>query len=325
MTRLNRRHLLVGAASGIATYSVGFAQDRYPNKPIRMLVPWTAGTPADIAARSVADSLGAGLGQAVYVDNKNGAAGTVAVSEALRAPADGYTIYVLASASLVSPVLYPASEINFVKQFDPVGQLEWSYNVLCVSPKKPYKTVADLVSAIKANPGRISYASGGNGTPPHLAGEMLNIDANLKTIHVPYVQMGQAATDVMTGLADFIFMGAAGSVPLIKGGRLRPLAVSASKRVAALPDVPTMVESGFPNFVIRPFDGLLVKKGTASDIVGRLNTQLNKVLASPTVQERFAGIGMEAAPTSPQEFGKLVESESARWIALARQARLTIS
>lgn len=324
MARINRRHLLIGAAGSIAGSSLSFAQDRYPTKPIRMLVPWTAGTPADIAARTVADGLGAGLGQAVYVDNKNGAAGTVAVPEALRASADGYTIYVLASASLVSPVLYPASDINFVKQFDAVGQLEWSYNVLCVSPDKSYKTVADLVSAIRANPGKISYASGGNGTPPHLAGEMLNIEANLKTIHVPYAQMGQAATDVMTGLADFIFMGAAGSVPLIKGGRLRPLAVSASKRVAALPDVPTMAESGFPNFVIRPFDGLLVKKGTPPDIVNRINVQLNKVLSTSAVQERFAGIGMEVAPTTPQDFARLVESESARWIGLARQARLTI-
>lgn len=321
---LKRRKVLIGGASSIALHSLSFAQNHYPTKPIRMLVPWTAGTPADIAARTVADGLGAGLGQAVYVENKNGAAGTVAIPEVLRAPADGYTIYVLASASLVAPVLYPASEITFTKQFDPVGQLEWSYNVLCVSPDKPYKTVADLINAIKAKPGKTSYASGGNGTPPHLAAEMMNIEAGLKTVHVPYAQMGQAATDVMTGLADFIFMGAAGSVPLIKGGRLRPLAVSSAKRVAALPDVPTMTESGFPNFVIRPFDGLLVKKGTPSEVVERLNTQLNKVLATTAVQERFSNIGMEVAPSTPLDFGKLVEYESTRWTSLARQARLTI-
>lgn len=322
--KLTRRKLLVGGASSIAVHSLSFAQDRYPTKPIRMLVPWTAGTPADIAARTVADGMGAGLGQAVYVENKNGAAGTVAIPEVLRAPADGHTIYVLASASLVAPVLYPTSEITFTKQFDPVGQLEWSYNVLCVSPDKPYKSVADLVNAIRANPGKTSYASGGNGTPPHLAAEMMNIEAGLKTVHVPYAQMGQAANDVMTGLADFIFMGAAGSVPLIKGGRLRPLAVSSAKRVTALPEVPTMTEAGFPNFVIRPFDGLLVKTGTPAEIVERLNSHLNKVLGTAAVQERLANIGMEVAPSTPQDFGKLVESESTRWINLARQARLTI-
>lgn len=324
MTSLNRRQVAAGLAASMVGISRSHAQDRFPSKPIRLLVPWAAGTPADIAARTVADRLGAALGQAVYVDNKNGAAGTVAIPEVLRAPADGYTLYVLASASLVAPVLYPASGVDYVKQFDGVGQLEWSYNVLCVSPDKPYRSVADLVHEIKANPGKISYASGGNGTPPHLAGEMLNMQANLKTTHVPYVQMGQAATDVMSGLADFIFMGAATSVPLVKGGKLRALAVSSAHRMVALPDVPTMVECGFGNFVIRPFDGIMVKKGTPAAIVSRLNAELNKVLATPAVKERLAGIGMEVSETTPQEFDKLVAVESARWIDLARNARLSI-
>lgn len=324
MTRLNRRQVAAGLAGSFAGIPVGYAQDRLPSKPIRLLVPWAAGTPADIAARTVADRLGAALGQAVYVDNKNGAAGTVAVPEVLRAPADGYTLYVLASASLVAPVLFPTSGVDYVKQFDGVGQLEWSYNVLCVSPEKPYRSVAELVNAIKANPGKISYASGGNGTPPHLAGEMLNMQASLKTTHVPYVQIGQAATDVMSGLADFIFLGAAGAVPLVKSGKLRALAVSSANRVAALPDVPTMIDSGFPHFVIRPFDGIMVKKGTPTAIVSRINAELNKVLALPAVKERFAGIGMEVAETTPQEFDKLVATESARWIDLARNARLSV-
>src|SRR6218665_1316733 len=289
---LNRRQTLAALLStGFAGHAL--AQAPYPTKPIRLLVPWAAGTPADLAARAVADRMGAELGQAVYVDNKNGAAGTVAVPDVLRAPADGYTLYMLASASLVAPGLYPKSDIDFVHQFEAVGQAEWSYNIVCVAPDKPYRSVGDLVEKIRSNPGRISFASGGNGTPPQLAGEMLNIQAGVKANHVPYVQMGQAATDVMTGLVDFIVMGAAGALPLVKGGRLRALAVTSGTRATALPDVPTMVESGFPDFVIRPFDGVLVRKGVPAAIVAKLNAALNQALAQPAVKERMATIGME--------------------------------
>lgn len=322
--RLNRRHALAAILSSAASSTAFAQQAAFPSKPIRLLVPWAAGTPADLAARSVADLMGAELGQAVYVENKNGAAGTVAVPEVLRYPADGHTLYMLASASLVAPVLYPKSDIDFVRQFDAVGQVEWSYNIVCVSPDKPYRSVKELVDQIRNNPGRISYASGGNGTPPHLAGEMLNMQAGLKTNHVPYVQMGQAATDVMTGLVDFIVMGAAGALPQVKAGRLRALAVTSAKRMESLPDVPTMVESGFPEFVIRPFDGLLVRKGAPAQVVEKLNAALNVALDKPTVRERLATIGMEPVHSTPAAFARMMEEESARWIGLARRANLQI-
>lgn len=323
MPSINRRRfcaLIAGAAATPRT----FAQASYPNKPVRMVVPWSVGTPADLVGRVVAERMSAVMNQSVYVENRNGVSGTVAIPEVMRWPADGHTLYMLASTSLVAPVLYPSMSIDFLRDFDPVGQVDWSYNILCVSPTSPYQNVAEIVEAARRSPGKLTYASGGNGTPPHLAGEMLGIAASTPINHIPYVQMGQAAGDVMTGLVDMIFMGAAGALPLVRDGRLRPLAITAQERASALPAVPTMIESGYADFVIRPFDGLLVKKGVPAATLKTLSSALIESLQQPALRERLDTLGMEPAPSSPEAFSALLAKESARWVALAKQAKLKV-
>ena len=323
MPSINRRQFCALIA-GAAALPRAFAQTSYPTKPIRMVVPWSVGTPADLVGRVVAERMSAVLNQSVYVENRNGVSGTVAIPEVMRWPADGHTLYMLASTSLVAPVLYPGLSVDFLRDFDAVGQVDWSYNILCVGPSSPYRSVGEIVEAARRSPGTLTYASGGNGTPPHLAGEMLAIAATTKLNHIPYVQMGQAAGDVMTGLVDLIFMGAAGALPLVRDGRLRPLAITGPVRASALPDVPTMIESGYSDFVIRPFDGLLVKKGVSADVMGTLSRALNESLQQPVVRQRLDTIGMEPAASSPEAFSALLQKESARWVELAKRAQLKV-
>ena len=323
-TSIRRRDWLL-TLSALSLASRGLAQSSdFPSRPIRIVVPWATSTPADVVARIVSDKLAARLGQAVFVENKPGAAGTVAIPEVMRQPADGYTLYMLASASLVAPVLFPQSAVDYSKAFDAVAQLEWSYNVLVTSAQKPYRSTKDLIDELRRRPSDLTFASGGNGSPPHLAGELLNLEATVEGRHVPYQQVTQAVTDLIAGVTDYMFLGAAVAVQLIKAGRLRALAVTSSARVPALPDVPTMAESGYPGFIIRPVDGLLARKGTPVPVIQRLNAELQAVLALQQVKDSLANVGMEVAMSTPQEFGQLVAVESERWLGLARRARIKV-
>ena len=323
-TSIRRRDWLL-TLSALSLASRGLAQSSdFPSRPIRIVVPWATSTPADVVARIVSDKLAARLGQAVFVENKPGAAGTVAIPEVMRQPADGYTLYMLASASLVAPVLFPQSAVDYSKAFDAVAQLEWSYNVLVTSAQKPYRSTKDLIDELRRRPSDLTFASGGNGSPPHLTGELLNLEATVEGRHVPYQQVTQAVTDLIAGVTDYMFLGAAVAVQLIKAGRLRALAVTSSARVPALPDVPTMAESGYLGFIIRPFDGLLARKGTPAPVIQRLNAELQAVLALQQVKDSLANVGMEVAMSTPQEFGQLVAVESERWLGLARRARIKV-
>jgi len=264
------------------------------------------------------------LNQVIYIENRHGVSGTIAIPEVMRHPADGLTLYLLASTTLVAPVLFPSVPADFLADFDAIGQTDWGYNILCVAPERGFNSVADVVAASRSTPREVSYASGGNGTPPHLAGEMFSVQAGLELNHIPYVQIGQAAGDVIGGAVDLIFMGASGALPLIRDGRLKPLAVTSPERVAALPDVPTMMELGYPEFRMRPFNGLLIRSGASSDTINRLNRALNEALAQPQVQTRMSTLGMQAAPTTPAEFEELLRVESKRWVELAQRAQLKV-
>lgn len=296
------------------------AAQSYPNKPIRLVVPWAAGTPADVAARVVGERMAIGLGQPIVVDNKPGAAGTIGLTDVLRQPADGYTLYSLSSASLVAPLLYPAQKIHFLQALSPIGHVSWNYNVLVVPTQSPIKSVKDLIDAARAKPDGLNFASGGNGTPAHLAGELFNQQAGIRAIHVPYNQFPLAVADLLSDRANFMFLTASAALPQIQGGKLRPLATTGAHRLPALKDTATMVELGHSAFVLRSFDGFAAKAGTPPDIIKRLNAELSAALSSLEVRQRFVPLALEVDPMLPEAFGKVVATESEKWLAIAHDA-----
>lgn len=294
----------------------------YPAKPLRAVVPWPPGTPADVIARVVFEKMAIGLGQPIVVDNRSGAAGTIGLSDALRQPADGYTMYTLSSASLVAPLLFPNQKIDFVKSLQPVGMMAWSYNVLAVPAGSALNSAQDLVKRSKAAPGTLSFGSGGNGTPAHLGGELLKQQTGIQSVHVPYAQFTMAIADLITDRVNFMFLTASAALPQLQAHKLRALAVTSEQRLAMLKDVPTMKEQGFDDFVLRSFDGLTVKAGTPPAIVERLNAELNKALAMPEVRARLAELALEPQATTAAGFGQIISSEYERWMRLGRAAQI---
>ena len=324
MTSNLRRLTALGlalAAAALAWPTMAVAQG-FPNRPIRLVVPWPAGTPADVSGRIVAERMAQGLGQPIVVDNRPGAGGTVGMAEALRQPADGYTIYMLSSASLVSPLLFPAQALDFQKGLEPVGMVVWSYNVLVTPVNSTFKGTEDIVAAAKATPGALSFPSGGNGTPAHLAGELFKQQTGIAATHIPYNQFGMAIGDLISGRTQYMFLTASAAIPQITGGKLRPLATTGAQRLPALKDIPTMTEQGFKDFVLRSFDGMMVRPGTPKDIVDRLNAELNKALAAPEVREKLAGLALEPEAMNPRQLGAIVGTEQEKWLRIGRAAQI---
>lgn len=294
----------------------------YPAKPVRLIVPWPAGTPADVIGRVVAERMSQGLGQPVLIDNKPGVVGTIGLAEAIRQPADGYTLYMLSSASLVAPLLFPHQTWDIDKTMEPIGMMAWSYNVLLVPTSSPLKSPQDIVTTAKSKPGSLSFASGGNGTPAHLAGELFKQQTSTVTTHVPYNQFGLAINDLVADRANYMFLTASAAIPQILGGKLRPMAVTSTQRLQALKDVPTMKELGYADFVLRSFDGMMVRANTPRAVVDRLSAELNKALATPEVRDRLSALALEADPMAPAAFGQVIAAESEKWLRIGRAAQI---
>lgn len=322
---VTRRAIPALLASLMLALASGTMAQNYPNKAIRMVVPWPPGTPADVSGRIVAEKMSTALGQPIVVDNKPGAAGTIGLADALRQPADGYTLYLLSSASLVAPLLFPTQTIQF-NQLEPVGHMAWSYNVLVAPVTSALKGPADLVQTAKAKPGTLSFASGGNGTPAHLAGELFKQQTGTVTTHVPYNQFGLAIGDLIADRTNFMFLTASAAIPQIQGGKLKAMAmamaVTGAKRLPAPKDVPTMAEQGFGDFVLRSFDGMMVKAGTPREVVERLNTELNKALNLPEVRDRLGALALETEPMSGSQFGTVIAAETDKWQRIGRAAQI---
>lgn len=308
-------------ASLMLTLASAAMAQNYPSKAIRMVVPWPPGTPADVSGRIVAEKMSTALGQPIVVDNKPGAAGTIGMADALRQPADGHTLYLLSSASLVAPLLFPAQSIQF-SQLEPVGHMAWSYNVLVTPVTSALKGPADIVQTAKAKPGTLSFASGGNGTPAHLAGELFKQQTGTVTTHVPYNQFGLAIGDLIADRTNFMFLTASAAIPQIQGGKLKAMAVTGAKRLPALKEVPTMAEQGFADFVLRSFDGMMVKAGTPKEVVERLNTELNKALNLPEVRDRLGALALETEPMNSSQFGAVIAAETEKWQRIGRAAQI---
>jgi tripartite-type tricarboxylate transporter receptor subunit TctC len=300
------------------------AAQEYPAKPVRILVGFAPGGGIDIAARSLAPALGAALGTQVIVENRPGAGSNIAAETAAKAPPDGYTLLLGSIAALaINPALYRKLSFDPAVDFAPVGQTGTMSNILVVHPVLPAKTVKEFVALAKRQPGQINYASPGAGSSAHLAGELLHRAAGIDIVHVPYKGGGQAIVDVLAGHVTALF----GSVPVVMSpvaaGRLRAVAVTTGKRASAMPQVPTIAESGYAGFEVNNWYGLVAPAGTPQGVIRRLNAEVTALLKSPDLIKRLNQVGHDAATSTPDEFGALIKSELARWAKVVREAGIT--
>lgn len=286
----------------------------WPNKPIRYVVPFAAGGSTDIMGRTIAEKLSVALGQPVVVENKPGAGGGVGAAEVAKAPADGYTIMGgTISTHAINASLYKDLPYDPVKDFVAVTLIARVPNMLVVNNDVKAKDVAELIKLMKANPGKWNFASAGNGTSQHLSGELFKGMAGVDMQHIPYKGSPPALTDVMGGQVSMTFDNITTAWPLAKGGKLKALAVTTSKRSPVAPDVPTLAESGLPGYEVGSWQGVFAPAGTPPDIVKRLNTEIVKIINMPDVQKKMIELGAEPVGNSPEEFGAFVKAEVAKW------------
>ena len=312
--------LFVAAAS---LTQAAIAQTPYPSKPIRLIVPFTPGGSTDILARSIGQELTKAWGHSVIVDNVPGAGGSIGADKAAKAPADGYTLLMGHIGTLaVNPSLYPKLPYNPVKDFAPVAWVARVPNILVVNPAVPVKSVQDLVAYAKSKPGQMSYGSGGNGSAANLATEYFKMQTGTAIVHIPYRGTAPAVTDLIGGQIQLVFTGAPAVLGHIKSGQLHALAVSSPKRLEAMPDLPTVAESGYKNFEADQWYGVVAPAGTPKDIVQKLNVQINMALNSPELKKRLSAEGAIAAPETPEAFGQLIANEIARWRPVISSGRV---
>jgi len=309
-------------ALGVVTATAAVGAGSYPTNMIRIVLPGAAGTPPDLVSRIVAGELVDAEGWRVVVENKAGAMQTLAATDFLKRPADGYSIYAPGMPGMATPALRSDMTYRLDVDFAPVIKLSTAYNVLVVHPAIPARSLSELVTLLRSQPDTFRFSSGGFGTPAHLAGELFKLRAGVRATHVPYpaAASSRAVIDLLNGTNHYQFITTSAVLDLIAAGRLRALAVTAPKRLSTLKDVPTVVEEGFPELVVDAWAGFLVKSGTPDDIVVRLNDATNKVLARPRVHEAFAKLGMEPAGGTPAEFGELVRSQLAYWAKVVKDA-----
>lgn len=290
----------------------------YPSKPIRFIVPFPPGGGNDIVGRIVAQKLADGFGLSVVVDNRGGAGGTVGTEMAAKAPADGHTMLVNNISLAVNATLFQKLPYDTLKDLAPVTLVGRQPNIVVVHPSVPAKSMPELLALARAKPRQINYGSGGVGTASHLATELLKLMAKVDMVHVPYKGLGPALTDLMGGQIQLIISTMASALPQVKAGKLRPLAVTTAKRSAFFPQVPTMDEAGIRGYEFNTWYGLLVPAGTPRPILDRLNKEMARVLDSAAVNEQFASQGLEAAHTSPEEFGAYLKSEVEKWAKVVK-------
>jgi len=295
----------------------------YPDHGVRILVPFPPGGPADALTRIAAEQLSAALGQPFVVENKPGAGGNIGMEQGARAAPDGYTLTLAPVGNLtVSPFIYAKLPYDPFKDFVPVTVLATVPNVLVVNAAVPARSVAELIALAKAKPGTLNYASAGNGSGPHLAGELFKRMAGVEMVHGPFNGAGPAMNAVLAGDVQVFFAQSAAALPQLKGGRVFALGVASPKRIDAAPELPTIAESGLPGFDVTSWYALVAPAGTPADRVERIQSTLARAFARPDVREKIAGLGAEPVANTPAAFGRMLEAEAARWRTLAREANI---
>lgn len=285
----------------------------WPSKPIRYIVPFPPGGATDILARSIADKLGPALGQPVIVENRAGAAGNIGTELAAKAAPDGYTILMVTVAQSISETLYAKLGYNLMRDLAPVILVARVPNVMVVHPSVPARSVKEFIDYAKANPGKVNFASSGSGTSIHMSGELFKLLSGVDIVHVPYKGSAAALTDLIGGQVSVMFDNLPPSMPHIRSGKLRPLAITTTTRYPTLPDLPTMVEAGVPGYESSSWFGIMAPAGTPKDIIARLNAEARKIMALPDVRERFDQQGAIASPGSPEDFDAFIRAEIAKW------------
>lgn len=325
MSRVVRVAALVAASVlTVAGASVAFAQG-YPTKPIKFVVPYPPGGASDVTARILGQKLSEAYGQPVVIENRPGANGNIALAEVAKAAPDGYTILMgNVGPNAINAGLYKTLPFDPIASFAPITLTSTVPIVLLVHPALAVKDAKELIAHIKANPGRTNFASGGNGSATHLTAEMFKSMAGLDIVHVPYKGDAAAMTALMAGEVTMTFATIVAAMPQIKGGRVKVIGVAATKRLAALPDVPTISESALPGFESTSWGGVLAPAGTPPAIVASLQTEITKALRLPDVRERLAGLGAEIVGSSSAEFAEYLKAEIAKWSGVIKTARATI-
>jgi tripartite-type tricarboxylate transporter receptor subunit TctC len=320
------RHLAwIAGFAGALVACGAFAQaPKFPSKAVRMLVGFAPGGATDIVARFISPGMAEALGQPVVVENRPGASSQIAGELVARAAPDGHTILMSSQTLMTSVVIEKKAFPDFVRDFAPVALCATSPLVLVVNPSLPVRSVKELLALARTRPGELNYGSGGLGTTPHLAGELLATLARLKLVHVPYKGEAPALIDVVAGHLPLMFSNVTASQALVQAGKLRAVAVTSLKPSPAVPGMPSMAESGLPGFEVVGFFGVLAPAATPRDIVARLNTEILKVLARRDMTERFASQALEPGNLTPEQFADYIKGEVAKWGKLIREAQITV-
>ena len=293
----------------------------YPNRPIRWVVPFSPGGAADVPGRILTQKLSEALGHQVVVDNRPGAGSTIGAEQVAKAPPDGYTLLMISNTHFVSAALYKKLPFDSLNDFAPVTQVTSAPNVVVVHPSLPVKSVKELIALAKAKPGKIDYASSGNGSTQHLTGALFTKMAGIEMTHIPYRGSGPATADLLSGQVTVGFPGIAGMLPQIKAGKLRVLAVTGAKRSPELPDVPTVAQAGVNGYDVTAWFGVTAPKGTPRDIVLKLHGELLRILKNPDVQKQLLNAGQEVDwQETPELFGEMLKVESAKWARMVKES-----
>jgi len=316
------RRLTIAVVAMCALLVPGMAAAQsWPTKPIRFILPTSPGGAADLTARSIAEKVSGGLGQPVVVDSKPGAGGNIGVDLAAKSPPDGYTMVLGTIGPIaINPSLYSSLPYDPLKDLIPVTQAVNALNVLVVNADLPVKSVQELIALARSRPGQLNYASTGNGQTDHLAGELFNTLAGVKLVHIPYKGGPAAMVDLLSGNVQVMFATVSTALPHIKAGKIRPLAMTGAKRFSLLPELPTIAEAGLPDYVVNNWYGIFVPTGTSPEIVARLNAEISKALNAPDVKQRLLEAGIEAAPSSSEQFASYVRSETGKWAKVVKDA-----
>lgn len=313
----------LGTAFLFIVVSSSFAQP-YPKNPVRMIVPFPAGGGVDAAGRVLAQALTATLGKSFVVENRGGANGNIGTEAAAKAPADGYTLLFTGAGFVTNPSLYKKVPYDPVKDFEPVSLMAVGPNVLVVHPSLAVHSVRELIAAAKARPGEIGFAGSGSGSTPHLAGELFNVSAGVKMIHIPYRGSGPAMIGLLAGDAPVMFLPAINAGPQIAAGRVRALAVTSRERLPAMPEIPTVAESGLPDYESSQWYGVLAPAGTPPDVLNLLNSHIEKIMRDPAMRSRMSGDGLVPIGGSREQFRFHIKTEIEKWAKLISASGATV-
>jgi tripartite-type tricarboxylate transporter receptor subunit TctC len=316
----------LAAMLALALAPLARAQDDYPNRTVRIIVPFAPGGSTDVVARILADKLGTELKQSFVVENRSGAGGNIGADAVAKASPDGYTLLMGTTGVLaINKYLYKEMSFDPERDLVPVSYTSLITNILVVNPQVPAKTVSELVALARAKPGSLTFASSGAGSSTHLSAELFKSMAGVDILHVPYKGSSQAITDLMGGQVTMLFDNAPSSIPFVEQGKLRALAVTSTKRLPNLPDVPTLDEAGVKGYESLSWSGIMAPAGTPKRVIDKLNAAIEKILRDPDVKQRFASLGVDPVGGPPEAFSRHIRAESEKWARVVKTANITLN